>query len=365
MNRERWRMEYPKMPESYHRAVEDAVRKAEGEKARRRVHWKRGVVVALAAAMLLGMTGVAVDVFDLRNWLGLSRREEAEPALQDGIQVTVAEVGEKGSHMDQEFWDSMLDLPDSSQLLTIPEIMYDGQVLVIYGKATENGKQYKLNADRIYIDGEPLPAYTDMVDEENYTFTVEAIKDGPFEVRLPLSVYEKDKYPDIVVMNDSNEVIWDGSAENAKSGVRYKNQDLTFTVETTAQSHEISQSIAAEEYTAEVNAQLSVTTLQGSVTILMDEEQKRVYQEGDRVLAGVLVRGTDGEWWAESRGYSGPEIDEDGNPVFYFRVSVPEDGQTEVELQLFSYEKSRAGEKIDMYNEEGFYGEGIPVSLND
>ena len=358
MNRERWRMEYPKMPESYHKAVEDAVRKAEGEKVRKRVHWKRGVVVALAAAMLLGMTGVAVEVFDLRNWLGLSQREEAEPALQDGIQVTVAEVGEKGSHMDQEFWDSMLDLPDSSPLLTIPEIMYDGQVLVIYGKATENGKQYELNTDRIYIDGEPLPASTDMVDEENYTFTVETIKDGPFEVRLPLSVYGK-------TGNLSEGIPSNELSEFLGTIVRYKNQDLTFTVEATAQSHEISQSIAAEEYTAEVNAQLSVTTLQGSVTILMDEEQKRVYQEGDRVLVGVLVRGADGEWWPENGAYPGPATDEEGNPVFYFHVSVPEDGQTEVELQLFTYEKSQEGEKIDVYNEKGFYGEGIPVSLND
>lgn len=171
-------------------------------------------LAAAAAAVLCAGGAIAAGSGKLQE---LFEREFASPQAQEQI-VTGIPVEVSGpEHMpaaceDEEtlkIWNARPALPDGSPLLTIEEAQYDGAVLYIAGTATENGAQYELNTDRLYINDEEWGPVSTAADPENpdvYSFRVDLSAlnlTGIFRVTLPLSVYAAD-------------------------GTRYQNQELTF-----------------------------------------------------------------------------------------------------------------------------------------
>ncbi len=189
-------------------------RRSAERKSRRRRRLKT-VCLASAAAVLCVGGAIAAGSGKLKE---LFRKEFTSPQAQEQI-VTGIPVEVSGpEHIpapyyadeeSMELWNARPALPDDSPLLTIEEALYDGTILYIAGTATENGAQYELNTDRLYINDEEWGPVTTASDPENpdvYSFMADLSGlnlNGSFRVTLPLSVYAAD-------------------------GTRYQNQELTF-----------------------------------------------------------------------------------------------------------------------------------------
>lgn len=176
----------------------------------KRKSWILGAAAVLACAgTVIAASKMGLTEFFQRQFIS----QEAQEQISTGIPTIITGPEHIPSAYVEEntmdIWNSYPELPDNSVLLTIQEAMFDGIELYIYGTATENGKNYELNADRLYINDEeygPVSTVLSMEDSEDYYFSVDLSQlnlSGTFSVTLPLSVYDS-------------------------SGTRYQNQELTF-----------------------------------------------------------------------------------------------------------------------------------------
>lgn len=240
-----WRREYPGMPDSFHQAlcreVERQMKKsgkkivgvhrASGRKSLRGAAMRGAVAAALVT--LGGMTafaGAKLRLPELFGWQFTAKQEEqliqTEPEVSQPETVHIS----GGMKENMELVEAWPALPDSSSLLDIRETLFDGVKLYVYGIPTENGSNYELNADRLYVnETEVGPVSTSHLypgdaleniaaEEEMYIFQVDLSKlelSDPFEVTLPLSVYEKPELGGAAISSDE--------ADSYTAPVRYQN----------------------------------------------------------------------------------------------------------------------------------------------
>ena len=109
----------------------------------------------------------------------------------------------------------------------------------------------------------------------------------------------------------------------------------------------------------------SLTALAGRIQIERTQEQQSIYEKEDREIIDMVLEGTDGIRWEElplnenTKILGTDEKHEDG----YFYYEIPEDGQTQVNLQLMSCLKSEGWEKWDSFDTANRYGEALTVDL--
>ena len=308
-----WRQEYPQMPDSFHQAlVQEIERQYEKEEAvweektlysgKQRTRW----AVALAAAALCGMTVYAASHFRLTElFWGRISPETADRMIETELQVIQPENLHISSAVKEEGMEEVVaerpTISDTSDLLDIKETLFDGMTLYIYAVPTDNGKNYDLNSDRIYINnvetgpvstrhiypGTPLASGT--AEQEMYTFEVDLSEldlTEDFDVTLPLSVYERTE-------GDEQAMAVERPAEQAQNGpVRYQNQDLTFPVaviETAVKYAD--QTFSCEEFTLEItNLATAGDTLKAVFYYRMTPEQLEAYRSSGETLGTPALR---------------------------------------------------------------------------
>lgn len=319
IDRKRWKQEYPRMPISFHQALLEEVNRQTGADDSKIRQFRPGVgrtrsrrlavkAAVLAAAMTLcGITVFAAARFRLPQLFGWRfPSEEEETIIQTDPDVTQPETVHISAGMAEQMdtVDSWPALPDTSPLLDIKEVFFDGLKLYIYALPTENGKNYDLNADRLYInDREVGPVSTayyvpgdsredEMVDQEMYTFEVDLSAlnlTGTFEVTLPLSVYEKEEDADLAIAEED--------LATAPSPIRYQNQDLTFTVDTAQTVIKCpDQTFAYDDLTLEVTEMtVSATTIRASFYYHMSPELLKDCQMSKKTILPPAIFSESGE----------------------------------------------------------------------
>ncbi|MBU9744905.1 hypothetical protein KTH81_13850 [Lachnospiraceae bacterium ASD3451] len=223
-----WDQAFPEVPECFHGALtQELDRQVRGKNCRRKKHIGKKALLVLAATLILGTTAFAaarhllLERFDMERE---GRRESAENLLQTDItQKTVTNENPTAGGAAIGEAENWLPLEDQSPLLQIRETLYDGLKLYVYADATENGKKYDLNADRLFVEGKECGPVDTVEKNGAYTFRIDlSEQDLPedFEVRIPVSVYRKsDAEPGA-----------DTQQSKAEEIVRYQNQDLIFRV---------------------------------------------------------------------------------------------------------------------------------------
>lgn len=331
----RWKAEYPKEPEFVHDQVLrtlEMLEAQEGEKGQTRQQRRRkghGRVrparwaAVLAAAMLCGVTVYAAVHYRLPELLGdRFDAQKAAELIQTEPEVTQPETPHVSGAVRAEGMEDAVaarpKIPDTLPLLDIKETLFDGMRLYIYAVVTENGKNYDLNADRLYVnDREAGPVSTahlypgmeyanGTVEEECYTFEValwsgnlgNLCSEKSFEVTLPLSVYERVENPEEALILDKNGQM----PEEDQVPIRYQNQDLTFTVDVPEQVQTAGsrvfekQTFTYDEFTLEISdIRLAADSLGAFFYYKMTPEQLASYQSGEERLGYPLLKNSNGE----------------------------------------------------------------------
>ncbi len=147
---------------------------------------------------------------------------------------------------------------------------------------------------------------------------------------------------------------------------RYEKQELLFTVEGKAAEQIPDQEFDLESCTVKLTEmRRSLTAFAGRIQIERTPEQQSSYEKEDREIIHMVLEGTDGIRWEElplnenTKTLSTDEKHEEG----YFYYEIPEDGQTQVNLQLMSCLKSERWEKWDSSDLANRYGEVLTVDL--
>lgn len=313
---ENWKQDYPQMPDSFHQALIQEIERQTGKteetvlkRERRRYTRKQSArwTVFAAAAVLCTMTAFAaarLQLVELFDWG--SGASKAEKLIQTEPEVTQPETlhVSAGAAQNLEEVNARRAIPDASPLLDIRETMFDGGMLYVYAVPTENGKQYELGTDRMYVDDHEVgPASTahyypgdqlngTTVDQETYTFRVDLSAlnlTEDFEVTLPLSVYEKTEDPNMALSVEE--------AAAYKAPERYQNQDLNFTVNVTeTMDHFADQTFTYDEFTLEVTEFSVMTTAVKAVfTYRMTQEQQAAYKDSGESLGVPVLKNARGE----------------------------------------------------------------------
>ena len=238
--------------------------------------WKRFVATFVAAAALGGTVFAATRL----HLAELFPREMNSPQAQEQIMTDIAVEVTGQVHMPEAyreegtedmFW-GRKEIPDASPVLSIEEVQYDGATLYIYGASTENGRQYELNADRLYInDKEYGPVGTtnlnEWTGEDGYTFTADLSAlhlEDDFTVTLPLSIYQGEE--------------------------RFQNQELTFTMSAKANTQKAAdQTFVHDGYTIYVtNIVRTTNVIRFSVRYQFTEEEREKLHETKTKLTSVI-----------------------------------------------------------------------------
>ena len=225
MEKKKWEQEYPQMPEEFRRLVRVAVDYELGQPKRpgtallrKRKVLKRCFLLGAAAVLLWGMAAVVADKeFDFRKYLeeyGLpeGKSDNDEAYFFDDIQVKIEKDNPASDQaLGQE------ERENDNLLLEIKEVMYDGTNLAIYGEYTEEGKNYVLSGDKIFVNGEAV-----------YCDHIEGGKD--------YLVFAADIHNACNQDEDTFQVIWPIAAAGKdhtwiKDATRYKAQNLAFSME--------------------------------------------------------------------------------------------------------------------------------------
>lgn len=225
MEKKKWEQEYPQMPEEFRRLVRVAVDYELGQPKRpgtallrKRKVLKRCFLLGAAAVLLWGMAAVVADKeFDFRKYLeeyGLpeGKSDNDEAYFFDDIQVKIEKDNPASDQaLGQE------ERENDDLLLEIKEVMYDGTNLAIYGEYTEEGKNYVLSGDKIFVNGEAV-----------YCDHIEGGKD--------YLVFAADIHNACNQDEDTFQVIWPIAAAGKdhtwiKDATRYKAQNLAFSME--------------------------------------------------------------------------------------------------------------------------------------
>lgn len=326
-NIENWEKDYPKMPASFHQALvreiekqtavpEEAREESAGRTRRtgrtgtrragkRRARW----IVIGAAAVLCTMTAFAatrLHLAELFDWG--SGSAEAEKLIQTEPEVTQPETPHASAAAAEypEEAGARQEIPDASALLEIREVMFDGGMLYVYAVPTENGKQYDLGTDRMYVDGREVgPVSTGnykagevlngtALEQETYTFQAD-LSDlhltEDFEATLPLSVYEK------AGQEKETGAMDPGGMASYQAPYRYQNQDLTFSVSVTDRMrHFADQAFSCDEFHLEVTEfYVMATAVKAVFTYQMTEEQQAAFLDSGESFGIPVLKNARGE----------------------------------------------------------------------
>lgn len=251
--------DYPKMPDSFKNMVQNEVQQqcSAGRKKHALRPTKRIAVLACMLALLAGVTAFAAAKFQLFSSIGKAN-DEAPALIQNEINAT--EAVQSGSTNPNKF----IKLPDTSPLLTIEEVLFDGTGIYIYALETENGAKYDLSADGIIVNGSDAPVYDSEKNEDGYYFyadTSDIEVSGECEVTLPLSVYEKDS-----VYGNPAELMEQSAAVAETGNRRYESQEIRFIANATTALNKVApaQTISGDGFTVK----LSQMTLAPAATSL-------------------------------------------------------------------------------------------------
>ena len=336
MDKKIWEEQYPEMPELFHLAVEQAVNRAVGNETvytgqgtverersdqnirgaaslNKRKKWRLLILAAvlcgglISAAAVSGRKPAKITKVDFQEKLGLGERTDLEEVWFGDVEVSIAEEPRYVNELHPEILEDMKNLKTDGQK-TGPNEMDDNM-----------GKQdYFIFTAQLY-DMEPA---------------------DQMEVVLPLSVYRDNE--------------------------RYENQELLFTVEGKAAEQIPDQEFDLESCTVKLTEmRRTLTAFAGRIQIERTPEQQNIYEKEDREIIYMVLEGTDGIRWEElplnenTKTLRTDEKHEDG----YFYYEIPEDGQTQVNLQLMSCLKSERWEKWDSSDPANRYGEVLTVDL--
>ena len=109
----------------------------------------------------------------------------------------------------------------------------------------------------------------------------------------------------------------------------------------------------------------SLTAFFGKIYIERTSEQEVIYKEEDREITDMFLEGMDGNRWEEillredRKTLAQDRKHEEG----YFYYEIPEDGQTQVKLQLMSRDKEKQGEKWDFFDADNQYGDAVVIDM--
>ena len=336
MDKKIWEEQYPEMPELFHLAVEQAVNRAVGNETvytgqgtverersdqnirgaaslNKRKKWRLLILAAvlcgglISAAAVSGRKPAKITKVDFQEKLGLGERTDLGVVWFGDVEVSIAEEPRYVNELHPEILEDMKNLKTDGQK-TGPNEMDDNM-----------GKQdYFIFTAQLY-DMEPA---------------------DQMEVVLPLSVYRDNE--------------------------RYENQELLFTVEGKAAEQIPDQEFDLESSTVKLTEmRRTLTAFAGRIQIERTPEQQNSYEKEDREIIYMVLEGTDGIRWEElplnenTKTLRTDEKHEDG----YFYYEIPEDGQTQVNLQLMSCLKSERWEKWDSSDPANRYGEVLIVDL--
>lgn len=283
--------------------------------------WMKYAVIA-AAALTVGSGVLAAGQFRLADLFSKKMSSpEAQKLINTKLEVEV--TGQEhipNAYVEENtediFWSRPM-ISDNSPLLNIMEVQYDGSSLYIYGESTENGKQYELNSDRLYInDQEYGPVSTvnlkETTGEEGYTFEIDLSAlhlDKDFEVTLPLSVYEGE--------------------------TRYQNQELTFQVSAEAPVQTVENQIFEQEgYCISVkNIDITTNVVKFTVRYTISPEKKKALEDQGETLCSLVKTADEETGYALSR----KEL-EDGYEEDYELAGVSSE-EKQISLQTVLCEK--------------------------
>lgn len=283
--------------------------------------WMKYAIV-MAATLAVGTGVFAAGQFRLTD---LFPKKMSSPEAQKLIDTEPEVIVAGQEHMPSAYVEEKTEdifrgrpiISDNSSLLNIKEVQYDGSSLYIYGEPTENGKQYELNSDRLYINNQEYgPVSTsnlkEVTGEEGYTFEVNLSSldlEEDFEVTLPLSVYE---------------------GEN-----RYQNQELTFMVSVEAPVQAVdNQMFEQDGYSISVeNIEITTNVVKFAVRYTISPEKKQELEEQGKALNSLVKISGDETGYAFSR-----RDLEDGFEECYELAGISS-GETQICLQTILCEK--------------------------
>ncbi|MDO4276364.1 MAG: hypothetical protein Q4D16_22075 [Eubacteriales bacterium] len=210
--------QFPKPPEHFQLAVREAVeeqlRTDVKKTSGKRKKYKK--ILLLSAAVLVLSTSTFAAVRQgllpyLEKWI---RTEDPAEQLQTDIKETA----------------DMDGTPYSGPLWTISQAWYDGGYLIFYAEASQEGLEYDLGSDHIYINGQDflLNYIKDSENPGNYFCNVDLTDqnlEGVLDIVIPLKVW-KDNNP------VHKEAFSADEAEEYMANVeQLETQEIRFTVE--------------------------------------------------------------------------------------------------------------------------------------
>ena len=375
MDKKIWEEQYPEMPELFHLAVEQAVNRAVGnetvytggetvERGRsdqdirgaaslnKRKNWRLLILAAvlcggiISAVAVSGRKPVRTAEVDFQEKLGLGERSDLEEVWFTDVEVSIAEEPRYVNELHPEILEDMKDLKTDGPLITIDRIMYDGLQLAVCAYPTEEMEGYTIESWSMTVNGQktgPNEMDDNMGKQDYFIFTAQLYDMEPadrMEVVLPLSVYRDNE--------------------------RYENQELLFTVEGKTAEQIPDQEFDLESCTVKLTEmRRSLTAFAGRIQIERTPEQQNTCEGEDREIVSMVLESADGRRWQDLplredvTTLSADENHEEG----YFYYEIPEDGQTQVNLQLMSRLKSERWEKWDSSDPANRYGEVLTVDL--
>ena len=251
-------------------AAGESRRYAEGSHVRK--SRKRFLVFALAATLLFGgavtaaTSGKLTSVFE-----PFFRTKRAQNLVQNQLDVKVSGQEHYRSDLDEEsmkMWKGWQVTDDSSALVTVSQTAYDGHWLYLTCPKTENGKKYDLDVGWMLVNGQEVPVSDASDDGQMLTVRADlSLLDLPedFEVILPIKVF-------------------------SKSGKRYQNQELTFTVPYHAGETEIAAvtvPVTFEHPEVKISVQRAEVTATGVHAVIRYQATEKL-QDGVRPVLEIL-----------------------------------------------------------------------------
>ena len=223
MDKKIWENQYPKMPELFHLAVEQAVNGAVGnetvynggetvERGRsdqnirgaaslnKRKKWRLLILAAvlcgglISAAAVSGRKPAKITKVDFQEKLGLGERSDLEEVWFGDVEVSIAEEPRYVNELHPEILEDMKNLKTDGPLITIDRIMYDGLQLAVCAYPTEEMEGYTIESWSMTVNGQktgPNEMDDNMGKQDYFIFTAQLYDMEPadqMEVVLPLSV---------------------------------------------------------------------------------------------------------------------------------------------------------------------------------
>ena len=205
MDKKIWENQYPKMPELFHLAVEQAVNRAVGNETvytgqgtverersdqnirgaaslNKRKKWRLLILAAvlcgglISAAAVSGRKPVRTAEVDFQEKLGLGERADLEEVWFGDVEVSIAEEPRYVNELHPEILEDMKDLKTDGPLITIDRIMYDGLQLAVCAYPTEEIEGYTIETWSMIVIGQktgPNEMDDNMGKQDYFIFTAQ------------------------------------------------------------------------------------------------------------------------------------------------------------------------------------------------